>query len=114
MFDTTGKLPTKENVFSYMCSVDAAPFSWWGITPARLIAERFNTNIQKIYKVLHNLKDDGLVVVDTVTTYDSFYGKNIVMRGFALTDKARQLDEWKKFAEEYEKSISNMFGEENS
>lgn len=114
MFDTTGKLPTKENVFSYLCSVDADPFSWWGITPARLIAENFKTTTNKIYKVLHDLRDDGLVIVDTVTTYDTFYGKNITMRGFSITEKARLTEEWKKFSVEYEKSLTNMFGEENS
>ena len=109
MFNTKDKLPTKENVFSYLCSVDADPFSWIGITPARLIAENFNTNIQKIYKVLHDLKDDGLVVVDTMSTYDAFYGKHINLRGFALTEKARLTEEWKKFSEDYEKSIDSMF-----
>ena len=112
MFDTTGKLPTKENVFSYLCSRDADPFSWIGVTPARLIAEKFNTTTQKVYKVLHYLRDDGLVTVDTITTYDTYYGRNILLRGFALTDKARQLEEWKSFATEYEKSINNMFSTE--
>lgn len=111
MFNAEGKLPTKENIFEYLCSIDADPFSWIGITPARLIAESFHTTTSKVYKILHYLRDDGLVVVDSVTTYDSFYGKHILMRGFTLTDKARLTDTWKSYSGEYEKCIAKMFEE---
>lgn len=76
-----------------------------------LITERLGMDGKTYRKEIAKLKKDGLIRSDSVYIYDED-GDGLIVRGWELTEKARNLEIVKRIEKEIEERIEQVFGSE--
>lgn len=76
-----------------------------------LITERLGMDGKTYRKEIAKLKKDGLIRSDSVYIYDED-GDGLIVRGWELTEKTRNLEIVKRIEKEIEERIEQVFGSE--
>lgn len=100
----------KENIFKQLCVHYCNCMSGWLPLPARLLAKDNNCTLYMARKCLKQLKDEGLVISDIWHEYNEYSCRNILLRGFTITDKAKETEIFKQADMEERKMLKEIYG----
>lgn len=79
-----------------------------GVYPVRLIAKSLNLSVYKTRKLVKKLSDDGMLVLRKYN-YSDEYDVYPLVKMWALSDKAWELEEVKEIKKRVEKDILEHF-----
>lgn len=86
----------KEDIFKFLIHHALMPSYTCGIPlPSTYLSTKFNISQYKCKRILHELRDEGLIEVIRGGYYDDWYGKNYLYCGWYITEKAKITDIYK-------------------
>lgn len=104
-------ITTKNDIFRVICSFSAsvmnAPYT--SLISVPCLADRFNISKYEARKLVKELVSDGLIESGFEWHYSSFCVRNIMIRGFKLTDKGRESKEFQKAAKRELRLVMKCF-----
>ena len=104
-----------QDVFSYMCFIDAYSLYDYVVSMS-LLMKHFSCTLYKVQKAVHSLRDIGLVENKCIGRPAVFscgeiteleYDAQPPLHGFIITDNARKTDTYKQKVEDYNCSLAD-------
>ena len=95
------------NVLYAICCVYIGDMCNWIPIPSTIIADELKISVYQVRKELKKLKEMGLVVSIMYCDINQF--GNFILRGYTITEKAKDTKEYKTAYEESEKVMKECF-----
>lgn len=96
------------DVLLTLCRINTSIMNGWYPYPARLIAENLGITIHQARYQLNKLREQGLVKVVTEVIGDE--DGYLPYRGWSITEKAKQTEEYQKAFEREREICQSIFG----
>ena len=99
---------SKTLLFETLCKDDIYCTNLFCCLPSTYLSNHFNTSRYQVLKAVKALKKEGLVTSICHNVYDWYSERYLLVRGFTVTDKARNTEIYKKIDEDYMNYLASM------
>lgn len=85
-----------ERVFECLCSASCDIMDGWHLISSKNIAKLLEIPQKDVLKELRRLKKEGLVYSSWENFYSEYYERWFITSGWAITEKAKQTEQYKR------------------
>ena len=97
-------------VLYHLCRQNVSIMDGWYPIPSTFLSEICNLSLYKTRKELKKLKEQGYIISDCMSIYNDFECQQYIIRGYTLTEKGKETEEYRKAYEEERKLCDECFG----
>ncbi|WMI81826.1 hypothetical protein [Anaerotignum sp. MB30-C6] len=102
---------TTDQVFQLICNSSVCIMNYQtSLIPSTAMAEILKTSTYRVKKCLKELKEKGFVLSGCESVYSSWHEQYFIVRGYYLTEKARETETYKEAEKKEIELINKCFG----